>query len=252
MKRAGRDEQHVISLDRAVLGGNRRAFNQRQAAALPAFARHAGADAAFPARDLVDLIEKNDAVLLDRLDRFEHQLIVVEELVGFLVDQNVVGFGNREPARLGAAAAELAEDVADRDGAHLRARHPRDFEQRQAAARCLHLDLDLLVVEFADTQLAAERLLGGGARALANEGVDHALFGGELGARAHVLAPTLPRLRDGDFHQIADDLLDVAADVAHFGELGRLDLDERRGREPGETAGNLGLAYAGGADHEDV
>ena len=40
--------------------------------------------------DLVDLVEEDDAVLLDRLDRFLHQLLVVEQLVGFLVDQDVV------------------------------------------------------------------------------------------------------------------------------------------------------------------
>jgi hypothetical protein len=41
-------------------------------------------------------------------------------------------------------------------------------------------------------------------------------------------------------------------DVAHLGELGRLDLDERRIRQARETACDLGLAHARRADHEDV
>jgi hypothetical protein len=52
--------------------------------------------------------------------------------------------------------------------------------------------------------------------------------------------------------EVAHDLLDVAADIADLGELGRLDLQEGRVGELGEAAGDLGLAAAGGADHQDV
>ena len=57
---------------------------------------------------------------------------------------------------------------------------------------------------------------------------------------------------DADFQQIAHDLLDVAADIAHFRELGRFDFQERRLRELGEAARNFGLADAGRPDHQNV
>ena len=57
---------------------------------------------------------------------------------------------------------------------------------------------------------------------------------------------------DGDAHQVADDRFHVAADVADLGELGGLDLEEGRPGELGQAAGDLGLADAGGADHQDV
>ena len=57
---------------------------------------------------------------------------------------------------------------------------------------------------------------------------------------------------DRDLDQVAHDLLHVAADVADLGELGRLDLDERRLGEAREAARDLSLADAGGADHQDV
>ena len=41
-------------------------------------------------------------------------------------------------------------------------------------------------------------------------------------------------------------------DVADFGELRRFHLQERRVGELGQAAGDLGLADAGGADHDDV
>ena len=68
----------------------------------------------------------------------------------------------------------------------------------------------------------------------------------------HVLALRFADQRDADLQQIADDLLDVAADIADFGELGRLDLQERRAREPRQAARDLRLADAGRADHQDV
>ncbi len=116
----------------------------------------------------------------------------------------------------------------------------------------LHLDLDLLVVELAGAQLPAEHVLGGGAGVLADQRIDHAILGVLLRARLHVLALALARQRDRDLDEVAHDLLDVAADIADLGELGRLDLEERRARELGEAARDLGLADAGRPDHQDV
>ena len=57
---------------------------------------------------------------------------------------------------------------------------------------------------------------------------------------------------DADLGQVADDGIHVAPHVAHFRELRRLDLEERGVHEPREPAGDLGLAHARGADHDDV
>jgi hypothetical protein len=59
---------------------------------------------------------------------------------------------------------------------------------RPYAAGGLHLDLDLLVVEFARAQLAAESFFGRGAGTGAHQRIEHAAFRGLLRARLHVLA----------------------------------------------------------------
>ena len=59
---------------------DRRALDQRQQVALHALARHVGAVHLLPARDLVDLVEEDDAVLLDGGERLGLDLVVVEEL----------------------------------------------------------------------------------------------------------------------------------------------------------------------------
>ena len=74
-----------------------------------------------------------------------------------------------------------------------------------------------------------------------------------LRALAHLLAAVSPRTScDGELDQVAHHRLDVAPDVADLGELRGLDLHERRLRELGEPARDLGLPDAGRADHDDV
>ena len=75
-----------------------------------------------------------------------------------------------------------------------------------------------------------------------------AVLGGVLDRLAAPLLLEPDRFLD----QVAGDLLDVAADIADLGELGRLDLDERRVGELGQPPADLGLAAAGRADHQDV
>ncbi len=72
------------------------------------------------------------------------------------------------------------------------------------------------------------------------------------GLRLDLLALLLAHEADADLDEVADDLLHVAADIADLGELRRLDLDEGRAGELRQAAGDLGLADAGRADHEDV
>ncbi|MEY9344146.1 hypothetical protein ABIF32_008240 [Bradyrhizobium elkanii] len=251
MERTRGDEQNVVGLDGAVLGRDRGALDQWQQVALHALAGDVAAGAVLAHADLVDLVEEHDAVVLDRVDRLLHQLIGVEQLVGFLVDEDFVRALHRQAAGL-AASTHLAEDVAERDRAHLGAGHAGDFEHRHAAAARLRLDLDFLVVELAGAQLLAERLARRRARSRADQRVQHAFLGGKLGAGLNVLALALAGLRDRDLDEVADDLLDVAADIADLGELGGLDLEEWRAGELGQPPRDLGLADAGRPDHQDV
>ena len=82
--------------------------------------------------------------------------------------------------------------------------------------------------------------------------VEQALLGVVGGAVAHLARLDFARVLDRDFDQVANDGVDVAADVAHLGELGRLDLHERRFGEARKPARDLRLADAGGPDHQDV
>ena len=86
----------------------------------------------------------------------------------------------------------------------------------------------------------------------ADQRIEDALLGVELGLGLHLLAFRSLHEREPHLEQVADDLVDVAADIADLGEFGGLDLEEGRAGELGEAAGDLRLADAGRADHEDV
>ncbi len=83
---AGGDEQHVVGGDRAVPGVHRRALDERQQVALHPLAGHVGTGAAGAARrrDLVDLVEEDDAGLLGPGDRLALDLARVDEALDLL------------------------------------------------------------------------------------------------------------------------------------------------------------------------
>jgi hypothetical protein len=62
-------------LHHAVLGGHRAALDQRQQVALHALARDVGTLVLAALGDLVELVEKDDAVLLDVLERAQLQVL---------------------------------------------------------------------------------------------------------------------------------------------------------------------------------
>jgi hypothetical protein len=99
-------------------------------------------------------------------------------------------------------------------------------------------------------------MLAGPGRARAGRGrqqhVQQPFLGVFARARAQPLALLLAQHRHRGLGQVADHRIDVAPDVADLGELGRLDLDEGRAREPRQAARDLRLAHAGGADQHDV
>ena len=129
---------------------------------------------------------------------------------------------------------------------------PGISKPRHSAAGVVDLDFDLLVVEFAVAQFLAEAFLGGGAGIGTHQRLQHALLGLQCALARTSLRLLFARQRDGDFDEVAHDLLDVAADIADLGEFRRLHLEERRAGELGQPARNLRLADAGRADHQDI
>ena len=101
------------------------------------------------------------------------------------------------------------------------------------------LQLDLAVLELPLAQHAAQRpprLLAVGAGLAGQQQVEEAVLGGPLGAHLDLLRSARSAPADGGLHEVADDRVDVAPDVADLGELGGLDLDER-GARPGGPGG---------------
>ena len=251
MEGARRDKQDMIGLHRAMLGRNRRAFDERQQIALHALAADIGALPFGAGANLVDFIEKDDAVIFDGIDGVLDDLILIEKLVAFFGQKQLMTGLHGGAARLGASAESLAQHVGKIDDAGRGARHSGNIEAGNAAA-VAHLNFDFALVEFTGPQFLLERVARRLRSVGADERIDDARFGIELRLGLDTFAPR--RLHHGDarFEKIPDHLVDVTADVAHLGELRGFDLDERRIGELGKPAGDLGLADAGGPNHQDV
>ncbi len=136
--------------------------------------------------------------------------------------------------------------------ADIGARHAGDFETAACIARIGDLDFDFLVVQLTVAQFLAEAVARGGRCGRADKRIENPFFGVQMRLGLDLGALLFLDQHNAGLDQIAHDLLDVAADIADFGELGGFDLDEGRAGQTGETAGNFRLADAGRADHEDV
>ena len=56
----------------------------------------------------------------------------------------------------------------------------------------------------------------------------------------------------GGIGQIANNRIHFLTDVAHFGEFGRFNFDERRIRQLSQTTGDFSFTDTGRADHQDI
>jgi hypothetical protein len=164
-----------------------------------------------------------DAHLLDSL-RGEH----LEAGEGLLLDLHL------HLPRVEAAGAQLLAQLVARLGAGLAAGGDRGVLGAAGAVAA---------------EAEAGTAVGGRRR---QQQLQQPLLGALCRAGAHRLALLLLDHRHRHLDEVAHHRLDVAADVAHFGELARLHLDEGGAGELGEAAGDLRLADAGGADHQDV
>ena len=256
---AGGDEQYVVCLDHAVLGVDGATLDQRQQVTLYPFTGDIGARALAALADLVDLVEEDDAVVLDRGNGLLLQLFRVDQAGRFLFDQRLHGLLDLDLALLLLLLAQVLEQPLQLVGHLFHARRGHDVDAHGGGGQ---IQLDLLVIQLTFPQFLAEDLAGVGvvgllllAPAVARvrqQGVEDALLGGFLGAVFHLLHLGLAHQLDGDIGEIADDAVHFLAHIAHFGELGRFHLDEGGVGQLGQTTGDLGLADPGRAYHQDV
>ncbi|CAM5192449.1 hypothetical protein CDEF62S_03509 [Castellaniella defragrans] len=197
-------------------------------------------------------------MLFGQRDRPGAQLFFVDAPFRFLFGDEPEGFFHREFAGFRLALAQAGEHAAQLLGHFFHAGRRHDFHAR---SRLGDFDVKLGVVQLAFAQALAEDLpsvallaLGFAVRVARRrqQRVQDAVLGGVFGLGPHLAHGGFAGLLDRDFDQIADDGVHIASHVAHFGEFGGLDLDERRVGQACQAAGDLGLAHAGGAYHQDV
>src|SRR6185437_289856 len=264
----------MVGAHHAVAGVNGGAFHDGQNVALHPFARHVGPVAALAAGDLVNLVEEDDAGILHPLNGHAGDLVHINQALLLFLDEVVKGLANLHLPLFGALAEDVGQHVLNVNVHLFHALVRDDFEGRKGLLA--DIELDHAVVEAALAQLLAQLLAGAGAgfgqarslndnagtAAVTSAGtawsgggqqqVEQALLGVEFSLIRNIFQLLLPNHVNGDLDQVTDHGFDVPSNVAHFGEFGSLHLQEGRVGQLGQAAGNLGFAYAGGTDHDDV
>ena len=158
MKCAGGDEQDMIGPHIAVARLHRRAFDDRQQVALHALTRHVGPGAlAALAGDLVDLVDEDDAVVFDAVQRLVHHVVHVDQLLQLFVDQDAARLVQMYGAALFLLRDQLLNHFAEIDVRPFHAlRRLHHLQHRETLL--LHLDLDVALLELPVFQLLAQLL----------------------------------------------------------------------------------------------
>src|SRR6266851_8578042 len=90
---AGSDEEDVVGANHAVAGVDGSAFDDGQNVTLHTFARDIRSVAGFAPGDFVDLVDKDDAHLFGALDGGARDLVHIEKLVLFFLNEVLEGVG---------------------------------------------------------------------------------------------------------------------------------------------------------------
>ena len=252
------DKQDVVCFDHAQLGVHGAAFDQRQQVTLYTFTGHIGAADIAALGNLVDFVDEHDAVLLNGFKGFGLEFFVIDQATGFFVTHHFQCFFDFQLAVLALAFAHVGKQALQLVGHFFHAWRRGNID----AGNVCDFDFDFLVVQLAFTQAFAEQLTGVGVLRCGRfftkgtgrrqQGVEDALFGCIFGTMANLDDFLLAQQLDRRVSQITNDRFNVAADIAHFGELGRFNLDERRVGQFGQAAGDFGFTDAGRADHQNV
>src|SRR5467141_2735930 len=267
VKRARSDEKDVIGADHAVARVDGGALDNGQNVALHAFARNIRPVAGFAAGDLIDFIDEDDAHLFGALHRHARDLVHVQQLVFFFLDQVFEGVGDAHFAFFLLLAEHPGEHVLDIDVHLFDTLVGDDFERGYGALA--DFEVHHALVELAFAQLEAQlfpralrlfplrgnlgvRSAGRRRRRRRKQQIEHAFFRGLLGAVGDFVEFFLADHVDGSLDEIAHHRFHIAADVADFGVFRSFDLDERAAREARQAARDFRFSDAGGANHQNV
>src|SRR5437764_7936467 len=97
----------MVVLHHSVLGGDRGALHEGEQVPLHALPRNVGAGRFPAARDLVDLVQKHDAVLLDVGERLRTQVLLVDKASRLIVGEHPHRFADLHPAKFSPVAAQI-------------------------------------------------------------------------------------------------------------------------------------------------
>src|SRR5208283_450521 len=150
VKRASSNEQDVVGTDHAVACVDGGAFDDGKNVALHALARDIRTMTSFASGYLVDFVDENNAHLLGALDGHAGELIHVQKLVFFLLDEIFEGVRHGHLALLFLLAKEAAEHVFQIDVHLLDALVGDDLEGRHGAFTYFQVDHSLVQLAFAE------------------------------------------------------------------------------------------------------
>src|ERR1019366_8130700 len=148
VERSGGDEKYVVGAHHAVTRVHGSAFDDGQDVALYAFAGDVGPVPAFASGDLVDLVEEDDAGVLDALDGDARDLVHIDQALLLFLDEVFEGLPDLHLPFLGAGTEDVGQHVFHVDVHLLDALVGDDLEGRHRFFADVEFDHALIELAF--------------------------------------------------------------------------------------------------------
>ena len=150
------------------------------------------------------------------------------------------------------SAQRLRKQIRKIHHTRLHSRNVEEFLSQHHRFVLGNFELDFFFIKCARTQLRAEIIASRTRRPFADEGVQHAILRIKMRLRLDLFVLALANHVDCRLEKVADDLFDIASDIADLGEFRCLNLQKRRVREAGQPARYFRLANSRRAYHQYV
>ena len=251
----------MVRFDHAVFGGDTGSLDQRKQITLNALPGNFCTMTIASRCDLVDLIQKNNTVLLEHLQCPCFDRLFVDQFGGLFVGGKFHRLTDLQFAGMPFCLAQLAKHSAQLLSHVFHAGRAHYFHGLRQACK-LHFNFTLgqqPFPQFLSEYLASDtfcttRKLGIcqlTARSR-QQNIQNPLFGRIFGFAAHFAHFLNAGLFHSNVCQIADDRIHIFANITHLGKFGGFNLDEWGICQPGQPTRDFSFTNTSRPNHQDI
>lgn len=201
--------------------------------------------------DIVNIIDEEDELIIDKEKRIMKDMVMIEKIVGLVIDEDGVGIIKSGIESIGEKENGIEKNVGNIEKEDIRERNEGNIEVRDGEG-IGKINIDLIVVNIEIEKIIEEDVKGGGDGSIEKERVKKKLIGVEMRIGIKVIEEILKKKSDGDIEKIEDDMIKIEEEIEKLGKFGGIKIEEGREWKIGKKERDLSFEKEGRKDNKDI